>query len=124
MNKEVNIKFRKTLTVTTALKNSEVYNFKFTQEQIDEAKKRTCENPLVVLDSLSDVQLLYSEKGELTLMYFTFCYEFKEGLGEHKLKEQMKNGASCTCGLFFFDKVKKKGIDYLNEHIKKIEALR
>ncbi len=124
MDEQINIKFRQTLSCQATLKKLDVYNFKFTKEELDEAKKRTFENPLMLLRNIREIFLVYSDKGELVVDLFISHYSFNEGLGKHKLKKTYTNGSSCTCGLFFFDKVKKKGIDYLNEHIKKIEALR
>ena len=122
MNK-IKLKFRKTLTSQGWLKSGEYFDFEFTQEQIDNAKARTYDNPLLIYEGGSIIAV-HSEKGKLRVSYFVSYYGFDEGIGEHGLEKQGDNFVKCKCGKLFMDKRRKKGIDYLNKHLEEIEKLR
>jgi hypothetical protein len=116
------MKFRKTITSIGTLKNLDFYDFSFTKEQIEEAKKRTYENPLLIWDRGS-VYALYYEKGTLRVNYFISYYGFEEGLGEHKPKE-FDNLVLCSCGKRFPQGKKKLGMQNFNKHLQEIKKLK
>lgn len=122
MDEKINLKFRKVMTSQGWLKKSEYYTFGFTKKQFEEGKKRDYRNPLLIYEDGS-ILALYFEKDKLKVKYFTSYYGFDEGLGKHGLNKKWENGASCLCGKFFYDKKRKKGIDYLNEHTEHMEKL-
>jgi hypothetical protein len=124
MDEKINLKFRKVITSQGWLKKSEYYTFGFTKEQIEEGKKRTWENPLVIFEKGIDPIALYFENGKLRIKYFASYYGFIEGLGEHKFGGKFDNGVTCSCGKVFFDKKRKKGIAYFEEHKKHMERLK
>ncbi len=112
--------FRKTLTSIGSLRKQDFYHFDITEEQKKEAMKRVYENPLLIFQSGS-VLLLYNDKGRLRLNFFISYYGFLGGFGEHGLEKEFDNCVKCKCGEVFHNKVRKKGIDYLNEHLEKIK---
>jgi hypothetical protein len=120
---KINLKFMKVLTSQGWLKKDKYYTFGFTKEQIDEAKKRDYKNPLVVYEDAS-ILALYSWKGKLRVNYFISYYGFEEGLGEHGLEKKFDNCVKCKCGLIFNNKKRKKGIDYLKEHLEDIKKFK
>ncbi len=116
------MKFRKKITSIGTLKKLDFYDFDFTKEQLEEAKKRTYENPLLIWDKGS-ILALYYDKGILRVSYFISYYGFEEGFGEHKPKEY-NNMVMCSCGKRFPQGKKKLGMQNFNKHFQEIEELR
>lgn len=116
------MKFRKTLTSIGTLRKEDFYDFDFTNEQLEEAKKRTYDNPLLICEKGS-ICALYYYGGSLRLNYFISFYGFKEGFGEHNPKE-FGNVVLCSCGKKFPQGKKKLGMEKFKKHLEEIDKLK
>lgn len=117
------MKFRKTTTCSATMSKQLAYEFEVTKEQIEEAKKRDYNNPLLIPINFGIIGLFYSN-GELNLRYYISYYGFVEGKGDHELKT-FNNCSLCSCGERFNQKTQEgrekaweKHLDKLNEAFK------
>lgn len=110
------------MTSIGTLAKKDFYDFEFTKEQIEEAKKRPIENPLLIYDAGSVLSLCYHE-GELRLKFFISYYGFVEGLGNHDARE-FDNVVLCSCGKRFPQGKRKLGMVNFKKHLEDIKKLK
>lgn len=116
------MKFRKVMTSIGTLGKQDFYNFTFTKEQLEEARKRTFDNPLLIHEQGS-ILMLYNDDGELRLDYFISSYGFREGFGNHEPKEY-SNLVICSCGKKFPQGKNKNGMKNFNKHLYEINKMK
>jgi hypothetical protein len=72
--------------------------FDFTNEEIEEAKKRNHENPMLISRD-GGIIALYSEKEKIRIKFYISYFGFDEGMGKHELNYRGEGYLTCTCGV-------------------------
>lgn len=111
------------MTSIGSMKKSDFYDFDFSEEQLEEAKTRTWENPLLINDDAGYVTSLFYTDGKLRINCFVSYYGFEEGLGKHKAKE-FDNVVLCSCGKRFPQGKRKLGMQNFEKHSLDIQKLK
>lgn len=113
------MKFRRTMNCVGSISKDDCYNFEYSKSEIKRAKERDFSNPLVILKN-GNPELLWFQDGEIVCRIFTSYYQFREGIGEHKISE-FENVNLCSCGERFKQKNKELRKEKYEEHLNKLK---